>query len=195
MISSGVQPKHDAKVGAFACVATIPHLLSAMDGNTGSKKLAINIAETAGMFVPYLGTALTFSQAYHGETAAGDKIGGWDTGARWATLGFALLQLGTDAATFFFGVGVGMRAALVSTKFGTGGAKAVLAAQKAPMMGRAIAKLTSKFAKSGRARYAEKLMQNGRDLEAKLRKLWGNHLPKGFSTGRQTFAGTALDMH
>ena len=171
-----------AKVGALGALV-LGTSYASNDGQTGLKKLGINITETAGMFVPVVGTILTFRQAITGETMAGDKIGGWDTWARWSTLGFAILQLGTDVASIFGGVGVGMRAALVSTKLGSGSAKAVLAAQKAPMLGRAVAKLTYKLGSSGRARYLEKLMKNSKDLQKLSKMRFGEAFGSGFKAG------------
>jgi len=174
-----------AKYLGIATVATLPHLWASKDGDSSAKKIAISIGETAGMFVPVVGTILTLRQALYGETLAGDKIEGWD---RLLTLGFGILQAVTDVLALAGGVGVGMRAALVGAKMGSGAAKTVLATQKAPLLGRMAAKLAYGFSKGGRAKYIDDLVARGNDL-TKLKQMgYGQAFLKSWSVP-STFTG------
>jgi hypothetical protein len=174
-----------AKYLGIATVATLPHLWASKDGDSSAKKIAISIGETAGMFVPVVGTILTLRQALYGETLAGDKIEGWD---RLLTLGFGILQAVSDVLVLAGGVGVGMRAALVGAKMGSGAAKTVLATQKAPILGRMAAKLSYGFSKGGRAKYIDDLVARGKDLEQLGKMGYGEAFLKSFSVP-STFAG------
>ena len=151
--------KRVGMAGVVGGVVGLPHLLDATSGNSSISKIGVSVGETVGMFVPVLGTILTFTQVFRGQTLAGDKLSGWE---RVTTAGFGLLQLGTDVLTLFGGVGVGLRAALVGSKLGTGAAKVAHASSKAPILARVGNKIGHII--GNRVNTANKLYDKANDL-------------------------------
>jgi len=172
-----------AKVAGVMGICALPQLFEATGGDSGSSQIAANITETAGMFIPIVGTLLTLRQAVYGKTLAGDELGFWE---RMFALGFGITQGITDVLTVFGGVGLGLRAALVTGVQCTKASKALIAAERTSRTAGLIANVTSKFATRSKLlhRYGEKLRKSAQ--RAKEGKIWGN----GFKAYRQSAAGT-----
>ena len=113
-----------AKVAGVMGICALPQLFEATGGDSGSSQIAANITETAGMFIPFVGTFLTSRQAFTGKTVAGDELGPWEQVV--AALVFGITQGITDGLRLFGGIGLGLRAALVIGVQCTKASKALL---------------------------------------------------------------------
>ena len=180
-----------AKVAGVMGICALPQLFEATGGDSGSSQIAANITETAGMFIPFVGTFLTLRQAFTGKTLAGDELGPWE---QVAALVFGITQGITDVLTLFGGIGLGLRAALVTGVQCTKASKALIAAERTSRTAGLIANVTSKFATRSKLlhRYGEKLRKSAQ--KAKEGKIWGNGLGaygRSAAGSFRAFAGTA----
>ena len=165
-----------ANIGKFSLVGGLVIGSGAYGLATGQmnvREAAITVGETAWTMAP-TGWIPLFYQALAGETLAGQELSGND---RWMSAAFGVLSLATDFLTVTTGLGIGIRASLMS---------AATSIKSAPMLTRLGYKVGKLFTKHGKlqtlatstAKAAEAGNRATRMLnvasKAKPKNLWSN---------------------
>ncbi len=134
-------------------------------GESTLETAALQVGATAVYFIPVVGTVVSVFEAVRGRTIAGFEMDHL-SGEWWAHVGFTGLQLVSDFANLLGGAGVGMRAAIASTRTATGAARASRAMKGAPLLMRAgsrIGRFAGRFGRASRVDDAARLLNRAND--------------------------------